>query len=116
MTPVFDVRTALATYRVRATVYGVPSERDPLVLVSLERTSVALPSPDALRLRFVLTTAEARVALLLAEGHSNASIAEALGVRASTARRHTERVLYKLGVQTRAQVGPRIRQPWREED
>jgi DNA-binding NarL/FixJ family response regulator len=49
-----------------------------------------------------------RVAFLLAEGRSNAYVADALGVRPSTAPRHTERVLAKLNVRTRAAVGPRL--------
>jgi DNA-binding CsgD family transcriptional regulator len=45
------------------------------------------------------------VALLLAERRSNTEIAGALGISPHTAKRHTERVLGKLGVSTRRAVG-----------
>jgi len=55
-------------------------------------------------MRWGLTTREADVARLLARGESTKAVAAALGISAHTARRHTERVFAKLGVQTRAQV------------
>ena len=51
-----------------------------------------------------LTRREAEVATLLARGCANAEVARALDVSAHTARRHTERVLQKLGVHSRAAV------------
>lgn len=51
-----------------------------------------------------LTPQEARVALLLRERRSNAEIAAALSISRHTARHHTERVLAKLGVRSRAAV------------
>ncbi|MCY7379920.1 MAG: LuxR C-terminal-related transcriptional regulator [Gemmatimonadaceae bacterium] len=48
------------------------------------------------------------VALLLAEGRSNAAIAAESGRTLTTARRHTERVLEKLGVPSRAGVAHRV--------
>jgi DNA-binding CsgD family transcriptional regulator len=106
--PVVELRTARARYRARATMYGTAHERDPLILVSLERLTPVGPSAEAVRQRFGLTPSETRVALMLAAGRSNADIATALGTRASTARRHTEHVLRKLNVRTRAAVGPRL--------
>ena len=44
------------------------------------------------------------VALGLAEVHANVDIADALCISLHTARRHTERVMAKLGVASRAQV------------
>ena len=44
------------------------------------------------------------MARLLAEGHDNASVANALGIRGTTARHYTETVLLKLGVRSRAAV------------
>jgi DNA-binding CsgD family transcriptional regulator len=41
---------------------------------------------------------------LLADGASNARIAESLGVTVHTARRHTEHVREKLGAENRAAV------------
>ena len=55
-----------------------------------------------------LTTQEARVALLLRDRRSNAEIAAALSVSPHTSRHHTERVLAKLGVTSRAEVRARV--------
>ena len=109
--PSCGVRTGAARYRVWATAHGAPRERDPLVLVTLERLTPAPPPPAELRRRFGLTPSEARVALLLARGLSNAALVDALGVSASTARRHTEHVLRKLGVHSRAAVASRVAEP-----
>jgi DNA-binding CsgD family transcriptional regulator len=63
-----------------------------------------LPVGEDLRRRFRLTDREAEVALLLAQRHTSKEIACVLGVSWHTARRHTERVLGKLGVNSRRQV------------
>lgn len=104
--PVCEVRTPLARYRVRASVQHESRQR--LTLVALERLTPVAPSPQALRESFGLTPAEARIALLLAEGRSNKEIADRLASSPSTVRRHTERVLQKLGVRTRAGVASRL--------
>jgi DNA-binding response OmpR family regulator len=70
----------------------------------------AAPAPAALsdhdlRERFGLTARQIAVARLLGEGYSNAEIAQRLSVSYFTARNHTEQVLGKLGVATRAAVG-----------
>lgn len=57
---------------------------------------------STLKAQFGLTTREAEVANLLARGVRNDVLALRLGVTPFTARRHTERVLAKLGVDTRA--------------
>jgi len=62
-------------------------------------------SDDDLRERFGLTARQIAVARLLGEGYSNAEIAQQLSVSYFTARNHTEQVLGKLGVGTRAAVG-----------
>jgi DNA-binding response OmpR family regulator len=62
-------------------------------------------SDDDLRERFGLTARQIAVARLLGEGYSNAEIAQQLSVSYFTARNHTEQVLGKLGVATRAAVG-----------
>jgi DNA-binding CsgD family transcriptional regulator len=107
-----DLSTAAILYRLSAVVMPAPllhgdgaaDDRRPTVLVTIARSSSALPSPSALRARFQLTAREASVALLLAEGRSNGSIARRLGISASTARHYTESVLLKLDVPTRAAV------------
>ena len=65
----------------------------------------APPGDEALRERYGLTARQAEVALLLAQGCSNAEIASRLGMSYYTARNHTEQVLGKLGVPSRAAVG-----------
>jgi DNA-binding CsgD family transcriptional regulator len=77
-------------------------------LVTLERLTLALPSAMALADRFKLTACEAGVTLLLAQGHSNGVIAKMLGISPHTARHHTESVLLKLNVHSRAEVGGKV--------
>jgi DNA-binding response OmpR family regulator len=62
-------------------------------------------SDDALRERYSLTARQIEVVRLLAEGCSNAEIATRLEMSYYTARNHTEQVLGKLGVSSRAAVG-----------
>lgn len=59
-------------------------------------------SGSALKAQFGLTTREVEVAQLLARGLRNDALARCLGITPFTARRHTERVLAKLGVHSRA--------------
>jgi DNA-binding CsgD family transcriptional regulator len=59
--------------------------------------------------KFGLTAREAEVALLLGQGKSNVSIAKALGISTHTARHHTQRVLGKLKVHSRAEAGAKLR-------
>ena len=58
----------------------------------------------SLRERYGLTARETDVASLLLQGKANVDIARALVISESTARHHTERVLDKLGVHSRAEV------------
>ena len=69
------------------------------------------PAPAAvnLHIEFGMTPREIEVALLLAEGCSNRTIAHRLRISAHTARHHTQRVLVKLGVHSRAEAGARLR-------
>ena len=60
---------------------------------------------EALRDRFGLTAWQMDVTRLLGEGRTNHEIAERLGVSYFTVRSHTEQVLAKLGVASRAAVG-----------
>ncbi len=61
------------------------------------------------QLEYGLTAREMQVAMLLAEGRSNEDVAAALRVSPHTARHHTQHVLAKLGVHSRAQAGAKIR-------
>lgn len=106
-----EVRTRCGTYRLRGCVAGErPFGYPGAVVVALERVGERMPSVRDLRERFSLTRKQAEVALLLAEGRSNSKIAETLLISPHTARHHTEDVLLKLGVHSRAEVGSRIRQ------
>jgi DNA-binding response OmpR family regulator len=62
-------------------------------------------SDEALRERYGLTARQTEVVRLLAEGCSNQEIAQRLEMSYYTARNHTEQVLGKLGVSSRAAVG-----------
>lgn len=64
--------------------------------------------PD-LRARYGLTHREVQVAMLIAKGRSNSAIARELRISVHTARHHTQRILTKLGVHSRAEAGARIR-------
>jgi DNA-binding NarL/FixJ family response regulator len=77
-------------------------------------TSTGSTPPELLRpvhiqSQYSLTPREMQVAMLLAEGRSNQDIASALDVSPHTARHHTQHVLAKLGVHSRAQAGAKIR-------
>jgi DNA-binding CsgD family transcriptional regulator len=57
---------------------------------------------------FGLTPAQTRAAALIACRRSNAEIARALGISPNTARRHTEAVMFRMRVASRADVEQRI--------
>jgi DNA-binding NarL/FixJ family response regulator len=62
-----------------------------------------------LQAHFGLTERETEVAFLLAQGRSNVAIAKALAISTHTARHHTQRVLGKLKVHSRAEAGAKLR-------
>lgn len=79
---------------------------DTSLMITITREGVAeLPDPNTLRERYGLTEREAEVALLVAEGHSNAEIAERLFVSPHTVRRHTTNVFDKVDVRSRKALG-----------
>jgi DNA-binding CsgD family transcriptional regulator len=82
--------------------------RGPCVLVALDRPPHDPLSPDSLRTRFGLSNQECRIAQLLAEGRSNADIADQVLLSPHTIRRHTERILSKLSVRSRAEAVARM--------
>lgn len=105
--PSHTVTTCRDTYVLQASLIGealLGSDR-PLVLVRFDpATAMTRHTPASLRARFGLSPREAQVALLLADGASNARIADTLRVTPHTARRHTEHVRDKLGAENRAAV------------
>ena len=74
---------------------------EPAVLILVDRLSPALPTTQELRIGFGLRGREPQVALLAAEGLSNAAIAERLRLSAHTVRHYLERVLDRLGLHSR---------------
>ena len=62
-----------------------------------------------LRDRYGLTEREFQVASLLARRMTNREIAEMVSISKHTARHHTERILSKLGLQSRREVADRLR-------
>jgi DNA-binding NarL/FixJ family response regulator len=64
---------------------------------------------SSLREEFGLTKREEEVALLLSQGFSNQAIARELKISTHTARHHTQRILVKLEVHSRAAAGAKIR-------
>jgi DNA-binding CsgD family transcriptional regulator len=74
-----------------------------------ESNATSLRAPQQLQQEYGMTPREVEVAQLLAEGLSNAALACRLGVSPHTARHHTQRVLGKLGVHSRAEAGARLR-------
>ncbi|MBA3854848.1 MAG: hypothetical protein C0503_10555 [Gemmatimonas sp.] len=103
------VSTRSGAWRLRASV--LPADvlmPEPCALVSVvAETPRALSALDAQR-RFRLTAREWEVACCLAKGMRNADIARTLTIRPATARRHTEKVLAKLGVASRAAIAARL--------
>lgn len=74
------------------------------VLIEVDRGAGVLPPCEDVQNRFDLTPREAEVALLLAEGLENRCIAERLSISPHTARHHTEAVMKRLGISSRAAV------------
>ena len=66
---------------------------------------------DVLRTCYGLTHRELQVARLLADRHSNKEIADVLDVKESTAARHTENILRKLGIESRREVRDKLYTP-----
>ena len=101
----FETTTSLARYRIvvslATSLAGAPG---PLLLASVERLTPVPLGEEELQRQFGLTPAEARVAVLIGRGLANTDVAEGLRISPHTARRHTERVLLKLGVRSRAEA------------
>jgi DNA-binding response OmpR family regulator len=91
----------------------------------LRRTRAAAPAAAAplpadvrrvlddteLRERFGLTARQVSVARLMAEGCTNAELAQRLGLSFFTARNHAEQVMLKMGVGNRSAVGAMLLEP-----
>lgn len=82
------------------------SPGDRLLLIVAEPLPVLRTEPVQTTAR--LTKREQQVAHLLEQRATNREIAAALGISVHTARHHSERVLMKLGVRSRAAVRGRM--------
>lgn len=99
--------SAVERCRIRCSWFDLMPEAQVVIATAVlegDRTR-PLPAADELAAAYGLTPREAEVALLLARGRSATGIAADLGIAWNTARRHSERVLGKLGVRSRAEVG-----------
>lgn len=94
-------------YVLHGTYAGPLLDAQPGVLVSVERTS-PYPPPLFLQSTYDLTPREAEVALLVAQGNTDARIADILDISVHTVRRHTSAVRTKLDVSTRTQIAHRL--------
>jgi len=98
--------------RLRALVNETQYHRERLRLGRSDRVAAATaaqPGRSRLEEAYGMTPREAEVASLLAEGLSNNVLARRLGISPHTARHHTQRVLGKLGVHSRAEAGAILR-------
>lgn len=102
-------------YRIRALSLRPSQPGDRELIVVLVLPSSTLTSPETtgrtnrLAERHGLTRREQDVTELLLDGRSNVEIATALGISPHTARHHTERVLSKLGLRSRAAIWSALR-------
>ena len=102
------ITTARGAYRLSASFAGESAPGPAGVMVLVEPLFREPLSDIELRERYRLTAQEARVARAIAAGLRNVEVARSLAISPHTARRHTERVLDKLGVASRTQVAERI--------
>jgi DNA-binding CsgD family transcriptional regulator len=104
-----ELRTGSGRYRLSGRVLPAEAEgAPPNIMMTVVRIAHDLRGGSSISARFGLTQREAAVARLLAEGRSNAEIARELSISSHTARHHTENVLVKLGVRSRAQVAAKV--------
>jgi DNA-binding CsgD family transcriptional regulator len=102
------VATGRGRYRLSASLAGEPAPKPVGVIILLEPLFREPLSDDELRELYRLTPQEARVARQIGDGLRNDTISRRLGISSHTVRRHTEHILEKLGVASRAQVAERI--------
>jgi len=100
-----EISTIAARYRLRGSVLppGLVHQHGAL-LVAVERTTPAVPTPAQLIASFGFTRREASIAVRLGTGASDRAIAEALGLSPNTVRHHVESIFLKLGVHSRKAI------------
>jgi DNA-binding CsgD family transcriptional regulator len=80
----------------------------PAILVTIERNAPDPLGADSLTRRFGLSARESEIMRWLAEGKTKPAIAEQLEISPYTVNHHTERILLKLGVHSRAEAIAKI--------
>jgi DNA-binding NarL/FixJ family response regulator len=103
------IRAQEGQYRLSGALFEFAECDEPLVSVLIEKLETGPTTSEALVARYQLTRRQLEVAMLLASGLSNQEVANRLGISRHTAERHTEAVLGKLGVRSRAAVASAIR-------
>ena len=100
-----EFSTRHTNYRVvaRRIVVAPGTEVDVVTVRTIDALDASYAT-DRVRSNFGLSPREAEVARMLVDGRPNAEIAVTLGISESTARHHTQRVLEKLGVHSRAAI------------
>jgi DNA-binding CsgD family transcriptional regulator len=102
------VRLCGGAYRLRGTLAPLDVCDGSACLITVERAEQGVPDTSVLQAHFGLTRKQSVVARLLAQGYSNGQIAKSLFLSPHTAHHHTEQVLLKLGVDSRAKVAARL--------
>lgn len=102
-------KTVQRSYRLSAAHSLGATKSSTSVLVTAGGLTPLSVTPDMISKRYYMTRREAEVAVLLGHGVRNDVIARSLSISPHTARRHTERVLAKLGVSSRAEAAAILR-------
>jgi DNA-binding CsgD family transcriptional regulator len=97
----WEVELSGRSYRLTAKPAPAGTLPDAGVLVLMDRLGPELPTTRELRVAFGLRGREPQIALLAAEGLSNAAIAQRLRLSAHTVRHYLERVLTRMGLHSR---------------
>ncbi len=99
------IHTDRGRYQLHARRLTLHGHREMVLVVAHRESATDITCAlDVLRQQFSLTCREGDVVALLMGGRSNADIARMLGISQATARHHTEHVLDKLGIRSRAAV------------
>lgn len=100
------VTTRTARYDIRICTFGADGDSAavPAFVVIVTRAGAPAFPAQALARAYHLTRREVEVIRLLGEGATNDSIARRLSIRPATARHHTESVMRKMDVHSRAQI------------
>jgi len=98
-------QTSKAVYRLHAKrVAATGDDSSAAVLVTVERAAPEPLADESLIERFGLSPRESEIMRLLAAGKAKPAIAEELEISPYTVNHHTERIMLKLGVHSRAEA------------